>query len=113
MNSPGYFLAHLWLIPLFPLLGAAVMFFIGCRLSKEAVNLVGVGSVFLSFVHALGAVLVLSAHSPDERVYQQILFQWVTPGAMPSSVGMVNFIADWGYLIDTLNSVMDLVVTFV
>src|SRR5215469_126267 len=113
MNSPGYFLAHLWLIPFFPLLGAAVMFFIGRRLSKEAVNLVGVGSVFLSFVHALGAVLVLFTYSPDERVYQQILFQWVTPGAMPSSVGMVNFIADWGYLLDPLSCVMVLVVTFV
>ncbi|HKE08294.1 MAG TPA: NADH-quinone oxidoreductase subunit L [Candidatus Acidoferrum sp.] len=113
MNSPGYFLAHLWLIPLFPLLGAAVMFFVGRHLSKEAVNLFCVGSVSLSFVHALGAVLVLFAHSPDARVYQQILFPWVTPGAMPSSVGMVNFVGDWGYLLDPLSCVMVLVVTFV
>jgi len=113
VNSPGYFLAHLWLIPLFPLIGAVVMFFVGRRLSKEAVNLFCVGSVFLSLVHALGAVLVLFARSADDRVYQQILYQWVTPGAMPSSLGMVNFVADWGYLLDPLSCVMVLVVTFV
>src|SRR5215469_2952358 len=113
MNSPGYFLAHLWLIPFFPLLGAAVMFFIGRRLSKEAVNLFCIGSVFLSFVYALGAVLVLFGRMPDQRVYQQILYQWVTPGIMPSAVGVVNFVADWGYLLDPLSCVMVLVVTFV
>jgi len=113
MTSPGYFLEHLWLIPLFPLIGAAVMFFVGRRLAKQTVNLFCVGSVFLSFVYALGAVLVLFWRAPDQRVYQQILYQWVTPGAMPSFVGMVNFIADWGYLLDPLSCVMVLVVTFV
>ena len=113
MSSPGYFLAHLWLIPLFPLISAALMFFLGRRLPKDAVNLFCVGSVFLSFIHALGAVLALSALPAEERVYQQILYQWVTPGAMPSSAGPVNFIADWGYLLDPLSCVMVLVVTFV
>jgi NADH-quinone oxidoreductase subunit L len=113
MNAPGYFLGHLWLIPLFPLIGAAVMFFIGRRMSREAVNLFCVGSVFLSFVHALGAVLVLFAQPAGNRFYQQILYQWVTPGVMPSAAGMVNFVADWGYLLDPLSCVMVLVVTFV
>ena len=82
MNSPGYFLSHLWLIPLFPLASAAIMLFFGRRLSKEAVNLFCVGSVFLSFLHALGAVLKLFALPASQRIYQQILFQWITPGAM-------------------------------
>jgi NADH-quinone oxidoreductase subunit L len=113
MNSPGYFLTHLWLIPLFPLASAAIMFFFGRRLSKEAVNLFCVGSVFLSFLYALGAVLRLFAVPASQRVYQQILFQWITPGAMPTSTGLVNFVADWGYLLDPLSSVMIIVVTFV
>ncbi len=113
MNTPGYFLAHLWLIPMFPLLSAALMFFFGRRLPKEAVNLFCVGSVFLSFVHALGAVLRLFSYPGNERIYQQILFQWVTPGAMPTAAGMVNFVADWGYLLDPLSCVMIIVVTFV
>jgi len=113
MSSPGYFLAHLWLIPLFPLISAALMFLFGRRLPKDAVNLFCVGSVFLSFIHALGAVLALFARSADNRVSQQIFYQWVTPGAMPSSVGLVNFVADWGYLLDPLSCVMVIVVTFV
>ncbi|HTA59734.1 MAG TPA: NADH-quinone oxidoreductase subunit L [Candidatus Baltobacteraceae bacterium] len=113
MNATGYFLSHLWLIPLFPLISSAVMFFFGRRLSKEAVNLFCVGSVFLSFLHALGAVLKLFALPVSQRVYQQILFPWVTPGAMPTATGMVNFVADWGYLLDPLSCVMVIVVTFV
>jgi len=114
MNFPGYFLSHLWLIPLFPLASATAMFFFGRRLQKDAVNLFCVGSVFLSLLHATGAVfklLTLPANQP--RVYQQILFQWVTPGAMPTSTGLVNFVADWGYLLDPLSCVMIIVVTFV
>jgi NADH-quinone oxidoreductase subunit L len=113
VNTPAYFLAHIWLIPLFPLVGAVVMLFFGRRMSREAVNLFCVGSVFLSFVFALGAVLELFSLPPDERFCQQILYQWVTPGTMPSAAGMVNFVADWGYLLDPLSCVMVIVVTFV
>jgi len=113
VNAPGYFLAHIWLIPLFPLISAAVMFLFGRRMSKEAINLFCVGSVFLSFVFALGAVLALFQQAPGSRFYQQVLFDWVTPGAMPSSVGMISFGADWGYLLDPLSCVMVIVVTFV
>lgn len=114
MNSPGYFLSHLWLIPFFPLAGAAIMFFVGRHLSKEAVNLFCVGSVFLSFVHAVGAVLKLLTLPPgQQRIIQQILSEWVAPGAMPTSTGLVNFVVDWGYLLDPLSSVMVIVVTFV
>ena len=113
VNTSGYFLSHIWLIPLFPLISAAVMFFFGRRLSKEAVNLFCVGSVFLSFLHALGAVLKLLALPATQRTYQQIIFQWVTPGAMPTATGMVNFVADWGYLLDPLGCVMLIVVTLV
>ena len=50
------FLEHIWLIPLFPALGAAIMFFFGRRLQKATVSAVCVGSVALAFLMACGAV---------------------------------------------------------
>jgi NADH-quinone oxidoreductase subunit L len=111
MTSPGYFLAHLWLIPLFPLVTAALMLFVGRLLPKSAVSFFCVGSVFLSFIHAAGAVLQLLSLPPDQRVFQQILFEWITPGVMPAAGTLLPFVADWGYLLDPLSAVMILVVT--
>jgi len=111
MTSSNYFLTHLWLIPLFPLISAALMLLFGRLLQKDAVNLFCVGSVFLSFIHAVGAVLALLSFEPGQRVYQQILFEWVTPGPIPAAGVLTPFIADWGYLLDPLSCVMVLVVT--
>jgi len=111
MTSPGYFLEHLWLIPLFPLISAALMFFFGRHLPKSAVSFLCVGSVFLSFLHAAGAVLKLLSFDPEHRVFQQILFEWITPGPIPVAGALTPFIADWGYLLDPLSCVMVLVVT--
>ena len=61
MTPSGYFLEHLWLIPLFPLVTAALMLLIGRTLPKSAVSFFCVGSVFLSFVHAAGAVYQLAS----------------------------------------------------
>jgi len=106
-----YFLAHVWLVPLFPLITAGLMLLVGRKLPNKAVSALCVGSVFLSFVFAVGAVLQLLAMPAGERVYQMILFDWVTPGAMQSSFGLTPFVADWGYLLDPLSAVLILVVT--
>ncbi len=112
MTPTGYFLEHLWLIPLFPLVTAALMLFFGRRIPKNAVSVFCVGSVGLSFVYALGAVMQLLAAEPEHRVAQQILFEWLTPGPMQITGGhLVRFVADWGYLLDPLSCVMALVVT--
>jgi NADH-quinone oxidoreductase subunit L len=112
MTATGYFLEHVWLIPLFPLVTAAVMLFIGRRLSNRTVSALCVGSVFVSFVYAAGAVLQLTAADPAHRVFQKILFDWVPAGPMHTSAGqIVPFVADWGMLLDPLSSVMVLVVT--
>ncbi len=112
MTPSGYFLEHLWLIPLFPLVTAALMLFIGRRLPNAAVSVFCVGSVGLSFTFALGAVAQLSTADPASRVAQHILFEWLAPGQMQLSTGhLVRFTADWGYLLDPLSSVMVLVVT--
>ncbi|HKW31865.1 MAG TPA: NADH-quinone oxidoreductase subunit L [Candidatus Acidoferrum sp.] len=112
MTPTGYFLEHLWLIPLFPLVTAALMLFLGRRLPNAAVSVLCVGSVGLSFVFAMGAVTQLLSADPEYRVAQHILFEWLTPGQMQLSSGhLIRFTADWGYLLDPLSSVMVLVVT--
>src|SRR2546426_6534156 len=112
MNPTGYFLDHLWLIPLFPLATAAQMLFFGKRLPKIGISVLCVGSVGLSFIYGVGAVSQLLAADPERRVAQQILFEWLTPGAMQISGGhLVRFVADWGFLLDPLSAVMGLVVT--
>ena len=85
----------IWLIPIIPLIGAALMLVMGKRLPKVAVNVICVGSVFLSFLLSLGAVL--QSHGQTHEV---ILFQWLP-----------LLKADAGYLLDPLSSVMILVVT--
>src|SRR5580693_3895751 len=107
-----YFLAHIWLIPLFPLLGAALMLFIGRRLPNIGVNVVCAGSVLLSMIYAFGAVLQLIARPVAQRVAEVVLFDWVPAGAMHTSSGhLVNFNAQWGMLLDPLSAVMLCVVT--
>jgi len=112
MTPSGYFLDHLWMIPLFPLVSAALMLFFGKQLPTAGVNVFCVGSVGLSFIYALGAVLQLLAADPEHRVAQQIMFEWLTPGPMQMTGGhLVRFVADWGLLLDPLSCVMVLVVT--
>jgi NADH-quinone oxidoreductase subunit L len=107
-----FFLRSIWLIPLFPLAGAATMFFIGRRLSNEAVNAVGVGSVGLSMIFAFGAIVQLIARAPAQRLVEIVLFDWVPAGAMHTMSGrLVNFNAQWAMLLDPLSAVMLGVVT--
>src|ERR1700736_5488717 len=112
MMPTEYFLAHIWMIPLFPLAGAALMLGIGRRLSNSAVNVVCVGSVFLSMCFAFGAIWQLIARPVAERVVSFNLFDWVPAGVMHTNAGHVmNFNVPWGVLMDPLTAVMLLVVT--
>src|SRR6202140_3594968 len=112
MMPTEYFLAHIWMIPLFPLLGAALMLFIGRRLPNSGVNVICVGSVFLSMTYAFGAVLQLIARPVAQRVVEVVLFDWVPAGAMHTTAGrLANFNAQWGMLLDPLSAVMLCVVT--
>ena len=107
-----YFLAHIWLIPLFPLAGAALMLFIGRRLPNAAVNVVCVGSVFLAMCFAFGAIWQLVSRPATERVVSYNLFDWVPAGIMHTNAGRVmDFNVPWGVLMDPLTAVMLLVVT--
>jgi NADH-quinone oxidoreductase subunit L len=107
-----FFLASSWLIPLFPLAGAATMLLIGRRLSNTAVSWVCVGSVGLSAIFAFGAIVQLIARAPAQRLVEIVLFDWVPAGVMHTITGrVINFNAPWGMLIDPLSAVMLGVVT--
>jgi NADH-quinone oxidoreductase subunit L len=112
MMPAEYFLAHIWLIPLFPLAGAALMLFIGRRLPNAAVNVVCVGSVFLAMCFAFGAIWQLVSRPASERLVSYNLFDWVPAGIMHTNAGRVmDFHVPWGVLMDPLTAVMLLVVT--
>ena len=112
MMPAEFFLAHIWLIPLFPLAGAALMFFFGRRLPNAGVNVICVGSVFLAMCFAFGAIWQLVSRPVAERLVSYNLFDWVPAGAMHTNAGnFMRFNVPWGVMIDPLTCVMLFVVT--
>src|SRR5580692_11500899 len=114
------FLEHIYLIPLFPALGAALMFFFGRKLEKPTVSAVCVGSIVLAFLMACGAVWQYTnwTATPEHlhQPYQTILYTW-----LGTDTGHLNFQksdgssaplqADAGFHLDPLSSIWLLVVT--
>jgi NADH-quinone oxidoreductase subunit L len=112
------FLTHIYLIPLFPALGAALMFFFGRRLQKGTVSAVCVGSVVLAFLMSCGAVLQYTNWAPahDHQPYQTILYTWLGTDTghltfLKSDGTQASFQADAGFLLDPLSSIWLLFVT--
>ncbi|MGB8013084.1 MAG: NADH-quinone oxidoreductase subunit L [Terriglobales bacterium] len=111
------FLNHIWLIPLFPAFGAAIMFFFGRRLQKATVSAVCVGVIVLAFAFACFTVVEYThfAHGTG-RPFEKIVYTWLGSGD-----GHLNFTkrdgtpaafnADAGFLLDPLSSIWLLFVT--
>jgi NADH-quinone oxidoreductase subunit L len=89
----------LWLIPFFPLIGFLLNGLLGKRFSKAAINVIGIGSVALSFAYVL---LVLKQLYPLNTAYSEHYFTWIQSGFL--DVGFDLFV-------DRLTMVMVLVVT--
>src|SRR5213080_4873896 len=112
------FLEHIWLIPLLPAFGAAMMFFFGRKLQKSAVSAVCVGVVVLSFIWSCGAVRQYTdyAHDVPGKPFEKIVYTWlggdtghltyVTQTGTPA-----DFKAEVGFLLDPLSSIWLLFVT--
>jgi NADH-quinone oxidoreductase subunit L len=111
------FLTHIWLIPVFPAFGAAMMFFFGRRLQKATVSAVCVGAVVIAFLFACFTVVEYShfAHGSG-RPFEKIVYTWLGSGD-----GHLNFTkhdgttasfqADAGFLLDPLSCIWLLFVT--
>ncbi len=109
-----FFLEHIWIIPLLPAFGAAMMFFFGRRLSKTAVNAICVGMVVLAFLFACGAVWQFT-HSGLPH-YEKVMYTWLGDGTghltfRTHGGGHAAFNADAGFLLDPLSSIWLLFVT--
>ena len=112
------FLDNIWLIPLLPAFGAAVMFFFGRRMQKSAVNAVCVGVIVLAFLFACGAVVQYTgwADAHNHQPFEKILYTWLGTDTghlnfLTHSGTQANFQADAGFLLDPLSSIWLLFVT--
>lgn len=90
------------LIPLYPLLGFLIIFLTNKRLPKSMVSIVACGSVFLSFISAVFALVTLLSIPPESRIIGVKLFDWIISGSFSSSISFV---------FDPLSAVMVLVVS--
>src|SRR5713226_8081350 len=96
-------LDHLWIIPLLPLLGAAINGLFGLKWPNKAVNTVALSSTGLSFACALEAVReFLTYVAPTGQIFRKEFFDWIVAG---------NFRAGFDLQMDQLTVVMVLVVT--
>src|SRR5581483_7275333 len=113
-----YLLDHIWLIPLLPAIGAALMFFFGRKLSKKAVNAICVGVVVAAFVLACGTVwqYTHSAEYAAGKPFETILYTWLgtdTGGLhyLMRDGQPASFNAQAGFFLDPLSSIWLLFVT--
>jgi NADH-quinone oxidoreductase subunit L len=112
-----FFLNHIYLIPLLPAFGAAMMFFFGRRLQTATVNAICVGAVVLAFVFACFTVVEYThfAHGTG-RPFQQIVYTWLGSGDghlnfVKRDGTLASFNVDTGFLLDPLSSIWLLFVT--
>ena len=109
---PASFLDAVWLVPALPLAGAFLMLVVGSRLSNKIISWLCCGTIFGSFLIAVGIFRDLLHLPAADRIYEKIIFTWfpaipyITDGGNAAS-----FQIEWGYLVDPLSSVMILVVT--
>jgi NADH-quinone oxidoreductase subunit L len=111
------FLDKIWLIPLLPAIGAAIMFFFGRQMQKSAVNAVCVGAVVLAFFWACGSVWQYSelAHGTGQP-FQKVIYTWLGTDTghfnyVTHDSKLASFQADAGFLLDPLSSIWLLFVT--
>src|SRR3984893_1033567 len=84
-----FFLNHIWLVPLLPAFGAAIMFFFGRKLQKGTVSAVCVGAVALAFVFSCFAVWQYTAYAHDNpgKPFEKIVYTW-----LGTDTGHMNYV---------------------
>jgi NADH-quinone oxidoreductase subunit L len=95
-------LTYLWIIPLLPLVGAAVNGIFGGRWPKSAISAVALASTSLAFLAALEVVREFLTLPAGRIPAPQSYFTWISAG---------GFQADFALQVDQLTVIMLLVVT--
>ena len=109
-----FFLENIWMVPLMPAVGAALMLLFGRRMPKRMVNFICAGAVALAFAWTVGAVLQFV--NSGALHYERVLFTWLGSGqgAMLFTLhggGTAEFVVRAGVLLDPLSCVWLLFVT--
>src|SRR5262245_40086442 len=92
----------LWLIPILPLLAAAINGIVGKRLPKNIVGFIGAGSVLGSFLISANAFREMMQIPVHELPIIKNYFTWIRAG---------SFEANFGFMLDHLSGLMILIVT--
>ena len=93
---------YVWLIPVFPLLGAFINGIVGIRFPKKVVGFIGAAAILLSFLVALSIFWELVQLAPEARVAQVISYRWIPCGDLQVNIG---------FLVDALSLIMMLTVS--
>lgn len=114
---------YIWLVPLLPLLGAAINGLFGrkFRFSETLIGGIAVGSVALAFLISVAAVFSYGfgshAHWPTPYLTSQdgFSFDWIPGGAVQINHGIQQGFAllnvEWSYQLDPLSAIFMLIVT--
>src|SRR3954468_16594831 len=88
---------YIWLVPLLPLAGAAINGILGrrFRFSESLIGGIAVGTIALSFIISLVAVLSYGfgsgeAQWPQPYVTTQTAFNWIPGGAVEQTLGQAD-----------------------
>src|SRR5689334_19860704 len=92
----------LWLIPVLPLVGAALNGVIGKRLSKNLISTIAAGSVGLSFLISVREFVAMLNTPESGLPILHDYFTWIQAG---------RFQAQFGFMLDHLSGLMILIVT--
>src|SRR5947207_12759099 len=127
----------IWLVPLLPLIGAAVNGIFGrwFRFPEKLIGVIAVGSVALSFLISVAAISSYGFSSnslwPNPYVSTQTAFRWIPGGAVRQSLGQAESTTittanrqvtvpsprasllniEWSYQLDPLSAIFMLIVT--
>ncbi|HYM01263.1 MAG TPA: NADH-quinone oxidoreductase subunit L [Blastocatellia bacterium] len=113
-----------WLVPLLPLAGFIVNFFLGrkLKLSETTVSVIGCGTVLVSLLITLGALYeygwVYAPAHQNQPYMTPAYFTWMPGGFAHLTLGkqaggIASLSVPWSYQIDQLSLLMMLIVTFV
>ncbi len=94
----------LWLVPVIPFIGFAILALFGPRLTKRLIAIVGVGSIGVSAIISGLITINFLGWAPANDSYSQTMWRWMTIG---------SFNPGFSLYLDALSLIMMLVVTFV
>ena len=97
-----FILENLWIIPLLPLLGAALNGTLGGDHKSRLVDAIAVGTTGVAFLSVLELIREFASLRPEQIPWTRSYLPWIEAG---------NFRADFSFQVDQLTIVMLLVVT--